>query len=100
MVVAEKNFSIPYGVCNIRNNTLTNISEKPKYKFSVNAGMYILKNSAIKLIKKNQKLDFDQFIKKAQKNKLKVGTFLISEKNWQDTGEFNKLEDTLNNLRV
>ena len=60
--------------------------------------MYILKNTAIKLIKKNQKLDFDQLIKKAQKENFKIGTFLISDKNWQDTGEFNKLEDTLKNL--
>ena len=100
IVVAERKFSLPYGVCNIKNNTLKNIIEKPKYKFSINAGMYILKSTATKLIKKNQKLDFDQFIKKAQTNKLKVGTFFISDKNWQDTGEFNKLEDTLNKLQV
>ena len=79
---------------------MKNISEKPKYKFLVNTGMYILNNSAIKLIKKNQKLDFDRFIKKAQLNKLRIGTFLISEKDWQDIGEFNKLEDTLNTLNI
>ena len=99
IVVAERKFSLPYGVCNIKNNTLKNMIEKPKYKFSINTGMYILKSTAIKLIKKNRKLDFDQFIKKAQANKLKVGTFFISNKNWQDTGEFNKLEDTLNKLQ-
>tara|TARA_Y100000741_G_scaffold102337_1_gene76219 strand:- start:8604 stop:9638 length:1035 start_codon:yes stop_codon:yes gene_type:complete len=98
IVVAERKFSLPYGVCNIKNNNLENIIEKPKYKFLINTGMYILKNTAIKLIKKNQKLDFDQLIKKAQKKNLKIGTFLISDKNWQDTGEFNKLEDTLKNL--
>ncbi len=100
MVVVQKDFSVPYGVCDIKNHTLKNISEKPKYKFLVNTGMYILKNSAIKLIKNNQKLDFDRFIKKAQLKKLRIGTFLISEKNWQDIGEFNKLEDTLNTLSI
>ena len=100
MVVAKKSFSLPYGVCRIQNNTLKNLIEKPNYKFLINTGMYILKNTATKLIKKNKKLDFDQFIKKAEKNRLKIGTFLISDKNWQDTGEFNKLEDTLNKLQL
>ena len=67
IVVSERKFSLPYGVCNIKNNTLENIIEKPKYKFPINAGMYILKNTTTKLIKKNQKLDFDQLIKKAKK---------------------------------
>ena len=99
IVVAEKSFSLPYGVCNIENNILKNMEEKPKYKFSVNIGMYVLKSTATKLIKRNQKLDFDQLIKKAKDKKLKIGTFFISDKNWQDTGEFNKLEKTLTNLQ-
>ena len=61
--------------------------------------MYVFKNTATKLIKKNRNLEFDQLIKKAKNNKLKIGTFFISDKDWQDTGEFNKLEKTLTSLQ-
>ena len=41
-LLLQRKFSLPYGVCNIKNNNLENIIEKPKYKFLINTGMYIL----------------------------------------------------------
>ena len=55
-----KFFSIPFGVCNLEKKNLKSIVEKPNYKFKVNAGMYLIKDTVFKLLKKNQKLDFDK----------------------------------------
>ena len=55
IVVVNKSFSLPYGVCNIDKNILSDIEEKPNYKFKINAGMYLIKDSVFKIMKKNQK---------------------------------------------
>lgn len=100
IVIANKFFTVPYGVCNIENKILKNIAEKPKYNFSINTGMYVLRESAVKLIFKNKKLDFDELFLKMKKKKLKIGTYIISNKNWRDTGDFNQLEKTLNEFKT
>ena len=49
-VVANKIFTIPYGVCSTKNNNFI-LSEKPKLKFKVNTGLYIVESNIMKLIK-------------------------------------------------
>ena len=62
----------------------------------VNAGMYLIKNSIFKLLKKNKKIDFDKFFLKVKRKKLKIGAYIVPDKKWNDTGTFNNLEKTLN----
>ena len=48
----------------------------------------------LNFINKNQRLDFDQLIKKLKLRKKQIGIFPISENNWTDVGEwsdYNKL---------
>ena len=51
-VVAKKVFNLPYGVCNIEKKNFQFV-EKPKLKFKVNVGLYLLSKNILKLIKKN-----------------------------------------------
>jgi len=95
LVVVNKFFSIPFGVCNLEKKNLKSIVEKPNYKFKVNAGMYLIKDTVFKLLKKNQKLDFDKLFIKVKKKKLKIGAYIVSDKKWNDTGTFNNLEKAL-----
>ena len=41
IVVAQKKFKIPYGVCNIKENSFV-MREKPELKYNVNTGFYII----------------------------------------------------------
>ena len=95
IVVSDKNFEIPYGVCKIsKKGNLEKINEKPRYDFLVNIGLYIINKKIIKLIPKNKSMDFNELVNKSLKKKLKIGVFPISEKGWTDTGQwsdFNKL---------
>jgi len=95
IVVATKNFQMPYGSCLLDNRgKLKKIDEKPNFDYLVNTGLYIMKPELLSLINKSQKLDFDQLIKKLKLKKKKIGIFPISEKNWTDVGEwsdYNKL---------
>lgn len=95
-----KNYRIPYGVCKFdKEKNFKEIFEKPKIKFFINSGIYIIKNNIIKLIPKNQRIDFPDLIKLAKKNNKKIGTFLVKEKSWFDVGQWSLYEKTIKILK-
>ena len=80
--------NIPYGVCAIDNSMqLKSFIEKPKNKFIVNTGLYLLNNKILKIIPSADKIFHmtDLILLAKNKNK-KIGVFLIKEKEWKDLG--------------
>ena len=88
LVVAKKNYQIPYGVCTLNKNFLQKIDEKPKYVFYVNTGLYIISKRCIKLIPKKKIFDITNLIKLAKEKNLNIGTFKISNSQWYDLGQW------------
>ncbi len=64
MCANEMNYEIPYGVIKENNNRIQEIIEKPKYKYLINAGIYILNPSIISKIEYNKYLDMPSLIDK------------------------------------
>ena len=88
LAAASKNFNLPYGSCELKNNgQLKKITEKPNINYLVNVGLYIIKSDLISLVQKNKFLGMDAFIKKVQKRKGSVGVFPIEEESWIDVGQ-------------
>lgn len=101
LVSSMKNFTIPYGVCEIESGgVLTNIREKPEYDFLVNTGMYVLEADVLLDIPKNQFYNITDLINDYLKNGKKVGVYPVSEKSWLDIGQFEALQETLNKFEV
>jgi len=87
MVVSMKNFSIPYGVCEIENGgCLREIREKPQYDLLVNTGLYVIKPGVLDLIPEGTPFHFTDLIAKAQATDRRVAVFPIGEEAWVDTG--------------
>jgi NDP-sugar pyrophosphorylase family protein len=87
MVVSMKNFSIPYGVCEIENGgCLREIREKPQYDLLVNTGLYVIKPGVLELIPEGIPFHFTDLIAKAQETGRRVGVFPIGDDAWVDTG--------------
>ena len=73
IVVSKKSIKLPYGVCLVNGkNKFTGFKEKPIYNFLFNTGLYLINRSQLKILRKNQKIDMDDFILKLKKK----------EKNW------------------
>ena len=100
IVVAKKDFQIPYGVCDYdqKNNRFKELKEKPLYKFHVNTGIYILNREIIKFIKSNKKFDTTDLIKKLNISKKKIGVYKINNKSWKDIGNWKSFSE-LNNFK-
>ena len=96
-----KNFSIPYGICEIENGcNLIKIREKPEFNYLVNTGMYIINSDIIKIIPKNEFYHITQLIACVRSRDGKVGVFPISEQSWIDIGEWEKYKKALERLNL
>lgn len=105
----EKNFDItilgvsikhkiPYGVIilNDDKNLINNIREKPINNYLISSGIYIVKKKVINhFSKKEEKIDFNDFINKCIKKSFRVGHYKISEKHWKDIGQWGKYNNTI-----
>ena len=101
LISSTRNYEIPYGVCHVdETGRLKFLEEKPKFDYLVNAGLYLLNYSIIKLIPKDKYFDMTDFIKLLQKSNYKIGVYPVSENAWIDVGEwdeFNKAVKVLVN---
>ena len=85
-----------FGEIKTDGNKVVSFAEKPIEKKYNNSGIYIFNRSTLKYIKKNQKLDINNFVNFLLKKNIKVNIFPIYE-NWTDIGiksELNKVNKT------
>ena len=88
--VHNSDFEIPFGVVETKNIELIGFQEKPVYKLTVNAGVYVLNPEILKLLKKNVITDMPSILLKAVDKNLKVVVCPIHEY-WIDIGRPEKL---------
>ncbi len=92
MCVSEYQLEIPYGVVNQLDHKLINIDEKPKQKFFINAGIYVVEPSVIDQISENTVIDMTTVLDNLIESGEEVNVFPIHEY-WLDVGQhvdFNK----------
>jgi dTDP-glucose pyrophosphorylase len=97
MCVTEYIINSPYGEVRLDDINIVSIKEKPKHKFFVNAGIYVLDPKCIKLIPKIF-FDMTSLFKKIISSKYKTISFPITE-SWLDVGrmgDFRKANEEYN----
>ena len=91
MCVNQFDFNVSYGVVETFGSRITQIKEKPIYKFNVNSGIYFLNKFLFNNIPKNEYYDmpqlFDELIVKGKE----VHAFPLHEK-WIDIGQVSDLK--------
>ena len=94
-VVTKKLFCIPYGIFKSDKKKLY-FTEKPKLKFRVNVGLYLLNKNILNLLKRKQHLDFNTLLEKSLKKNKKVGYYEIKDRDWIDVGQMDKYKNFIN----
>ena len=98
IVASKKSIKFPYGVCLLNDKKkFTGFKEKPSYSFLFNTGLYLINRNELKLLKKNQKLDMDDFILRLKKKKKKIGIYQIDHNKWQDLGNWESYNNYIKN---
>ncbi len=92
LTVREYIVDVPFGVIETDSIDVVKMVEKPSYKRNVNAGVYALNPSIIKLIKKDENIDMPELIQRLINIKSKVIACPIHEY-WLDIGRPETLEE-------
>ena len=74
--------------------------EKPQYNFLLNIGFYLINKKELKLIKKNQKMDMNEFILLLNKRNKKIGVYQIEDLQWQDFGNWQSFYNLKSNSKL
>lgn len=99
LVSSMMHYRIPYGICEIdKGGSLIEIREKPEYNFLISTGMYILNKKILEYIPDDQFFHITHLMEEVKKQGGSVGVFPISEKSWDDTGEWDEYNKTVKRL--
>ena len=94
-VVTKKLFCIPYGIFKNDKKKIY-FTEKPKFKFRINVGLYLLNKNILNLLKRKQHLDFNTLLEKSLKKNKKIGYYEIKDRDWIDVGQMDKYKNFIN----
>lgn len=85
MAVRNHEWENPYGVVRTKGVDIIDFEEKPTVRSHINAGVYVLGPSAIKVIKKNEKIDMPNIFERLKKKNLRTIVYPVHEP-WLDIG--------------
>jgi dTDP-glucose pyrophosphorylase/CBS domain-containing protein len=91
MCVCEYHFQVPYGVVKTNQHRLIAIDEKPRQRFFVNAGVYILEPKVLDFVPQNAYLDMTSLFERLIDHGCETAAFPIWEY-WVDIGRPADLE--------
>lgn len=89
LVAALKSMPIAYGTIETaENGRLIKLVEKPELTFKINSGMYILEPHLIDEIPNEENFHITNLIEKVLARRGTVGVYPVSEKSWNDVGDW------------
>jgi len=101
VVTALKNYEIPYGVFTLNEKGhISTLSEKPKYEFLANTGLYVLEADILNYIPKESHFDMTDLINQCLANGESIGPYPIMDSDWLDMGEFKAMHNMVERLKL
>ncbi len=91
LCIREYQLEVPYGVVSIERNRFKGIEEKPKERFHINAGLYVLNPELINYIPENTYFDMPELFKILAKENRETAVYPIREY-WMDIGHMDDYE--------
>ena len=95
MAVRSYEWQNPFGVVQVQGVEIVGYDEKPVYRSNVNAGVYVLNPSLLKLIPKSQPFDMPSLFEIAGKNSERTVAYPVHEQ-WIDVGRPDDLQQAEN----
>lgn len=86
MCVRELEYKISYGVVESDAGLITNMVEKPTYRYHINTGIYVLSPECVASVQHNIQIDLPTLLKQRIDESKKVGIYTTHEY-WLDIGQ-------------
>lgn len=84
--VREDEHRVPFGVIETENQLITNVVEKPTYRYKINTGIYILNPEIVHSVQPDQRIDLPTLLEQHRHQGKRIGTY-TSYDYWLDIGQ-------------
>src|SRR5690606_24062480 len=78
--------TVPFGVIETDNQLITNIVEKPTYRYKINTGIYVLNPEIVREVKAKEHIDMPALLEFQRMAGKRIGTY-TSYDYWLDIGQ-------------
>lgn len=99
MCVRELEYKISYGVVESENELITNMVEKPTYRYHINTGIYVLSPDCVASVYPNTKIDLPTLLQQRMDMNKKVGIYATHEY-WLDIGQMNDFQKAQQDIKT
>ncbi|HJT08323.1 MAG TPA: nucleotidyltransferase family protein, partial [Stellaceae bacterium] len=89
MAVREHTVEVPFGVIDLADDYLAGVTEKPRYSWFVNAGVYVVEPHVVDLVERGKAIDMPALLQRVLGADERIAAFPVREY-WRDIG---RLED-------
>lgn len=84
--VREDEHAVPFGVIETEDQLITNMVEKPTYRYKINTGIYVLNPDIVASVQPGQRVDMPSLLEQHRHDSKRIGTY-TSYDYWLDIGQ-------------
>ena len=86
LCVREDEHRVPFGVIETENQLITDMVEKPTYRYKINTGIYVLSPEIVESVQVEQRIDMPTLLEQHREGGKRIGTY-TSYDYWLDIGQ-------------
>lgn len=97
--VREDEHAVPFGVIETEDQLITNMVEKPTYRYKINTGIYILNPDIVASVQPGQRVDMPSLLEQHRHDGKRIGTY-TSYDYWLDIGQMKDYQKAQRDIEV
>lgn len=99
MCVRELEYKISYGVVESEAGLITDMVEKPTYRYHINTGIYVLSPECVASVQHNTQIDLPTLLKQRMDKSKKVGIYATNDY-WLDIGQMTDYQKAQQDIKT
>lgn len=99
MCVREDEHRVPFGVIETEDQLITNVVEKPTYRYKINTGIYVVSPEIIRSVSPGERVDLPTLLEKHRNEGKRIGTF-TSYDYWLDIGQMKDYQKAQRDIEI
>lgn len=97
--VREDEHAVPFGVIETVDQLITNMVEKPTYRYKINTGIYVLNPDIVASVQPGRRIDMPSLLEQHRQNNKRIGTY-TSYDYWLDIGQMKDYQKAQRDIEV
>lgn len=97
--VREDEHAVPFGVIETEDQLITNMVEKPTYRYKINTGIYVLNPEVVASVQPSKRIDMPTLLEQHRADSKRIGTY-TSYDYWLDIGQMKDYQKAQRDIDV